>query len=78
MLSVMKGWGEGLKALSQKKGDVIDTLEESLESARGSLLATTQQMEILKEQELVGRWRISLLPLHRRNRANHRALPQEK
>ena len=53
MLSVMKGWGEGLKALSQKKGDVIDTLEESLESARGSLLATTQQMEILKSKNLL-------------------------
>ena len=53
MLSVMKAWGEGLKNLSQNQGDVIDTLEQSLDSAKGSLLATTQQMEILKSKNLL-------------------------
>ena len=53
MLSVMKGWGEGLKALSQNQNDVIDTLEQSLDSAKGSLLATTQQMEILRSKNLL-------------------------
>jgi len=45
MLSVMKAWGEGLKDLSQQQEDVVDTLEKSLDSAKTSLLATTQQME---------------------------------
>lgn len=53
MLSVMKGWGEGLRNLSQNQADVIDTLEQSLDSAKGSLLATTQQMEILKSKNLL-------------------------
>jgi hypothetical protein len=41
----MKAWGEGLKDLSQQQEDVVDTLEKSLDSAKTSLLATTQQME---------------------------------
>lgn len=53
MLSVMRGWGEGLRKLSQNQGDVIDTLEQSLDSAKGSLLATTQQMELLKSKNLL-------------------------
>lgn len=53
MLSVMKGWGEGLKNLSQNQNDVVETLEKSLDSAKGSLLATTQQMEILKSKNLL-------------------------
>ncbi len=53
MLSVMRGWGEGLRNLSQTQGDVIDTLEQSLDSAKGSLLATTQQMELLKSKNLL-------------------------
>ena len=53
MLSVMRGWGEGLSKLSQNQGDVIDTLEQSLDSAKGSLLATTQQMELLKSKNLL-------------------------
>lgn len=53
MLSVMRAWGEGLKNLSQNQGDVIDTLEQSLDSAKGSLLATTQQMEILRSKNLL-------------------------
>jgi len=53
MLSVMRGWGEGLRDLSQQQGDVVDTLEKSLDSAKGSLLATTQQMELLKSKNLL-------------------------
>lgn len=53
MLSVMRGWGEGLRDLSQQQSDVVDTLEKSLDSAKGSLLATTQQMEILKSKNLL-------------------------
>ncbi|HOZ38930.1 MAG TPA: DegV family protein [Anaerolineaceae bacterium] len=53
MLSVMRGWGEGLRDLSKQQSDVVDTLEKSLDSAKGSLLATTQQMEILKSKNLL-------------------------
>ena len=53
MLSVMRGWGEGLRDLSQQQSNVVDTLEKSLDSAKGSLLATTQQMEILKSKNLL-------------------------
>jgi len=53
MLSVMRGWGEGLRDLSRQQSDVVDTLEKSLDSAKGSLLATTQQMEILKSKNLL-------------------------
>ena len=49
----MRGWGEGLRDLSQQQGDVVDTLEKSLDSAKGSLLATTQQMELLKSKNLL-------------------------
>ncbi|HBO33411.1 MAG TPA: hypothetical protein DD636_01490 [Anaerolineaceae bacterium] len=53
MLSVMKAWGEGLKDLSQQQEDLVDTLEKSLDSAKTSLLATTQQMELLRSKNLL-------------------------
>ena len=53
ILTVMKDWAESLKNLKNKSSDFAEIMEESLETACVSLTNTKNQLEVLKEADVV-------------------------
>lgn len=53
ILTVMKDWASSLKKLTNKSNDFAEIMEKSLESACFSLKRTKNQLQILKEADVV-------------------------
>lgn len=53
ILTVMRDWAEALKKLKNKSSDFSEVMEESLETAYASLSNTKNQLDVLREADVV-------------------------
>jgi DegV family protein with EDD domain len=53
ILTVMKDWSESLKTLKNKSNDFAEVMEESLDTACDSLVKTKNQLDVLREADVV-------------------------